>query len=123
MLLDADSPSFSVATPPLQAPPTQHYSHGSRIPKNLLNPTPPSNVYGPQFLPSPPMESPSSDDIKKGSFVRTDSGSVAQVMQIAEDEGGVVAAVRKKGKIEQFRNLKSLRSLDEVSIESSPPVE
>jgi len=115
MLLDADSPSFSVTTPPLQAPLPQHYSSGSRIPMNLVNPTPPSNVYGPRIL---HPESPSSDEIRKGSFVRTDSGSVAQVLQIAEDEGGVVAAVRKKGRIEQFRNLKSLRSLDEFSVES-----
>ena len=51
--------------------------------------------------------------------MRTDSGSLAQVIQIAVDEGGAVASVRKKGKIEQFRNLKSLRSLDELSVDSS----
>jgi len=114
LLSDADSPC--VVTPPLQAPPPAQHSAGSRIPMNLVHPTPPSNVYGPQFL--PPQESPSSDEIRKGSFVRTDSGSLAQVIQIAVDEGGAVASVRKKGKVEQFRNLKSLRSLDELSVDS-----
>lgn len=115
------SPPSTTQQGKLQSSTTQQSDTKRTVKKKDAAETPPLDTL--DFLPPPPRLIP--DDaatpplidttslIEQGSFVRTHSGSLAEVLMIGEDEGTSIAEVQKPGRLNAtFRNLKSLRSLD-----------